>query len=256
MIDSMRGIGCVWLRYMAVFRKSFSYYLTTAFLEPILYLASFAFGLGSMVGDVRTSGVTLTYQSFVFSGIIAQTVLFQGFFEGAYGGFFRMNYQRVFQAIASTPITLSEVVWAELLWDATKATMAAMVVTLIGVINGNFLPTSLLLMIPICFLSALLFAGLGLCAAAYSTNIDHLSYPQFLFIFPMFLFCGVFYPIEVLPYPLPTLVWFLPLTSVNALMRSAALGLPFEPLSLIIALAWVVASVAVAHRALVRRLVK
>ena len=72
MMESLRGIGCVWLRYMAVFRKSFLYYLTTAFLEPLLYLASFAFGLGQLVSDVQTAGVTLTYQSFVFSGIIAQ----------------------------------------------------------------------------------------------------------------------------------------------------------------------------------------
>jgi lipooligosaccharide transport system permease protein len=219
MTESLWSIWCVWLRYLAVFRKNFVYYLTTAFLEPVLYLTSFAFGLGVLVKEVTTNGNALSYQSFVFSGIIAQTVLFQGFFEGAYGGFFRMNYQRIFQAVASTPVTLSEVIWAELLWDASKATMAAFVVTALGVATGNFLPWSLLFMVPISFMSALLFAGLGLCSAAYSTNIDQLSYPQFLFVFPMFLFCGVFYPIDVLPGPLPTIVWILPLTSVISLIR-------------------------------------
>jgi lipooligosaccharide transport system permease protein len=256
MTESLWGVWCVWLRYFAVFRKSFPYYLTTSFLEPVLYLISFGFGLGTLVSDFQVDGETMSYQSFVFSGIIAQTVLFQGFFEGAYGGFFRLNYQRVFQAISSTPVTLNEVVWAELLWDASKATLAAMMVTAIGVTTGNFIISSLLFMIPVCFVSALLFGALGLCAAAYSTNIDQLSYPQFLFIFPMFLFCGVFYPIDVLPGPLPTLVWILPLTSVTSIMRTITLGLPFQPLAFLIALAWAVAAVVFARRTLVKRLVK
>jgi len=256
MTESMWGIWSVWRRYFAVFRKSFLYYLTTAFLEPILYLTSFAFGLGNLIGDVKVGNEMMNYQSFVFSGVIAQTVLFQGFFEGAYGGFFRLNYQRIFQAIATTPVTLSEVIWAELLWDASKATLASLLVTAIGIATGNFLWSSIILMIPVCFMSALLFGALGLCTAGYSSNIDQISYPQFLFVFPMFLFCGVFYPIDVLPDPLPTLVWILPLTSVNSLMRTIAVGTPFESYALAIIIAWVVVAIFMARRALMSRLVK
>lgn len=256
MTESMWGIWSVWRRYFAVFRKSFLYYLTTAFLEPILYLASFAFGLGTLLTEVKVGNEIMSYQSFVFSGIIAQTVLFQGFFEGAYGGFFRLNYQRIFQAIATTPVTLSEVIWAELLWDASKATLASLLVTAIGIATGNFLLSSIVYIIPVCFLSALLFGALGLCTAGYSTNIDQISYPQFLFIFPMFLFCGVFYPIDVLPQPLPVLVWILPLTSVNSLMRTIAVGSPFEPYALAIVIIWVVVAVILARRVLIAKLVK
>jgi lipooligosaccharide transport system permease protein len=230
--------------------------LTTAFLEPVLYLTSFAFGLGTLVNEVKVGNEIINYQSFVFSGIIAQTVLFQGFFEGAYGGFFRLHYQKIFQAIASTPVTLSEVIWAELLWDASKATLASLLVTAIGIATGNFLLSSIIYIIPLCFLSALLFGALGLCTAAIAKNIDQISYPQFLFIFPMFLFCGVFYPIDVLPQPLPVLVWILPLTSVVSLMRTITLGSPFEPYALAIVLFWVVAAIVFARRALLARLVK
>ena len=74
----------------------------------------------------------LSYRKFIFAGIVGQTVLFQGFFEASFGGYVRMYYQRIFHSMGTTPITLSEVLWGELLWDSTKAAMAASVVILIG----------------------------------------------------------------------------------------------------------------------------
>ena len=81
---------------------------------------------------MKLLGIELTYRQFIFAGIVGQTLLFQGFFEAAYGSFVRMYYQRIFQAIAVTPITLSEVLWAEIMWDASKATFSASVVIGIG----------------------------------------------------------------------------------------------------------------------------
>ena len=151
------GVSCVWLRYYDVFTKSVVFYLVTTFVQPVLYLLAFGVGVGSLVGTLTASGTPATYRAFIFSGVISQTVLFSGFFEGAFGGFVRMYYQRIFQAIAVTPITLSEVLWGELLWDTTKATVAAEAVALIGVLTGDFTPLSLLTILPVCFVSSLLW---------------------------------------------------------------------------------------------------
>jgi len=256
MWDYFWGIRCVWLRYFDVFKKSFFYYLVTTFLEPILYLLSFGLGVGSLIGHLKYQGTDISYRSFIFSGIIGQTLLFQGFFEASYGGFIRMYYQKIFQAMAITPITLSEVLWGELLWDTTRATVAAEVVALIGVISGDFPPQCLLLIIPVCFVSALLFSGLGLTVAAYSKTIEQISYPQYLLIFPMFLFCGVFYPIENLPVILQWLAWSLPLTSVISILRSLTLGFSIDPKAIVILIFWLVIWVWIARRAMTQRLVK
>ncbi|MHB8453818.1 MAG: ABC transporter permease [Acidiferrobacterales bacterium] len=256
MPDWLWGVRCVWLRYFAVFIRSLPYYLVTTFLEPLLYLAAFGFGVGSLVGSVHTQGVELTYRRFIFSGVIAQTVLFQGFYEGAFGAFVRMYYQRIFQAIAITPITLTEVLWGEMLWDASKASVAAEVVAIIGVVTGDFPALSLVTLLPVVFLSSLLFSAMGLAAAAYSRSIDQLSYPQYLLVFPMFLFCGVFYPIDGLPEVLRGIAWFFPLTSVNSLVRTITLGLPFQPRSIAILAVWLAGLVTIAQRAMFRRLVR
>jgi lipooligosaccharide transport system permease protein len=254
--ETLWSIWCVWKRYYAAFLKGILYYLLTTFLEPIFYLLSFGLGLGALVGAITTQGLHLSYRSFIFSGIIAQTVLFQGYFEGSYGAFVRMYYQKIFQAIAITPITLSEVLWGELLWDSTKATVAAEVVAFIGVLTGDFQPSCLLTILPVTFISSFLFSAMGLASAGFARTIDELSYPQYLLIFPMFLFCGVFYPIETLPAFLQKVAWFFPLTSVNSIIRSLTLGLPLAPQAFPLLAFWLVVMVWVARRTMTRRLVK
>jgi lipooligosaccharide transport system permease protein len=254
--DSLWGVRCVWLRYFDVFRKSIRFYLVTTFCEPILYLLSFGLGVGALVGALKVHDTELSYRSFVFAGIVGQTMLFQGFFEASYGGFVRMYYQKIFSSMAVTPITLSEVLWGELLWDATKATAAAEVVTLIGVALGDFPAVALLTMLPLALLSSLLFAGLGLTVSAHAKSIDDISYPQYLIVFPMYLFCGVFYPIESLPTVLQWLTWALPLTSVLSLVRTLMLGFPFQPWAVPILAAWLLVLVLFSRRSMFARLVK
>jgi lipooligosaccharide transport system permease protein len=255
-VTAIGAIRCVWLRYFAVFRKSLKYAIVTTFFEPLLYLFAFGFGLGPMIGTVNVLGVEMTYRKFIFAGIVAQTLMFQGFFEAAYGAFIRMYYQRIFTAIAVTPITLSEVLWAELIWDASKATFAAFAVLLIGVITGDFNPRGALLAVPICFLAGLLFAALGILVAAKSKTIEEISYPQYLLIFPMFLFCGVFFPLSNLPAYLQWVAWLLPLTAVVSLLRTLTLGTPLEPAVFVVIPAWFLILTPLSRQAMSRRLIK
>jgi len=254
--DSLWGVRCVWLRYFDVFRKSLRFYLVTTFCEPILYLLAFGLGVGALVGTLKVHGIEVSYRSYVFAGIVGQTVLFQGFFEASFGSFVRMYYQKIFSSMAVTPITLSEVLWGELLWDATKASAAAEVVVLIGVVLGNFPAVALLTVLPLVLLSSLLFAGLGLAVSARAKSIDEISYPQYLIVFPMFLFCGVFYPIESLPTALQWVAWALPLTSVLSLVRTLTLGFPFQPWAVPILAVWLLVLVVFSRRSMFARLVK
>lgn len=255
-MTTLGAIRCVWLRYFDVYRKSLRYALVTTFVEPLLYLLAFGFGLGAMIGTVNVSGMELSYRQFIFAGIAAQAVLFQGFFEAAYGSFIRMYYQRIFQAIAVTPITLSEVLWAELIWDASKAAFAAVAVLAIGVLTGDFRPAGALLAVPVCFLAGLLFAELGLLMAARSRTIEEISYPQYLLVFPMFLFCGVFFPLGNLPVVLQGIAWALPLTSVVSLIRTLTLDTPLEPQVFLLIPGWLLILTPWSRNSMSRRLIK
>src|SRR5205085_1278545 len=94
-------------------------------------------------------------------------------------------------------------------YDVFTKSIIFYAVALIGVLTGDFAPVSLLTVLPVCFFSSLLFSGMGLASAAFARDIDQISYPQYLLVFPMFLFCGVFYPIEKMPYVLQLFAWSL-----------------------------------------------
>lgn len=256
MNDSLWAIRCAWLRYFAVYRKNLRYALTTTFAEPLLYLFSFGFGMGALIKTVSVDSVTVAYRPFVLSGLVGQTVLFQAFFDGAYGGYIRMYYQRIFKAMATTPMTLAEVLWAELLWGATKATLSVSAVLVLGVILGDFATVPALLLVPVCFVSGLLFAGLGLTVAAISDTIESISYPQYLLVFPMFLFCGVYFPVEQLPDLAQWITRCLPLTPLLELVRAILLGFPLPASSIPALLAWTALFVWLAHHKMAARLVK
>ena len=82
-----------------------------------------------------------------------------------------------------------------------------------------------LLIIPFAFLGGLLFACIGMCFTAMTPNIMALNYPALLFITPMFLFSGTFFPLEVLPEPIQYFALaFLPLTHIVRVIRTLAYG--------------------------------
>jgi lipooligosaccharide transport system permease protein len=253
---TLGGIWVIWLRYFDVYRKNLAYGLVTTFVEPLLFLVSFGFGLGALIGTVEHEGGVYHYRQYILSGLVGQTIMFQSFFEGAYGGYIRMYYQKIFKAMSLTPITLSEVLWAELLWDSTRAVLAAGSVLLIGWCLGDFRTSGVLVMLGLTLLLGLLFSGLGLLVAATSTTIENISFPQNLLIFPMFLFCGIYYPLETLPDFVLPLVYALPLTPVVLVSRHFLLGTELPLWAPFATLAWTVALVHLSRRKMTGRIVK
>lgn len=110
-----------------------------------------------------------------------------------------MYYQKTFDAMIATPLSLDDVITGELLWGATRSLIYSSVMLLVLILFGVVdLPLSLLI-IPFSFLAGLLFACIAMCFTAITPGIDALNYPAFLFITPCFLFSGTFFPLEVLP---------------------------------------------------------
>jgi len=67
------------------------------------------------------------------------------------------------------------------------------------------------------FVCGVLFASMGMIATAVVPSIDFFNYPIFLFITPMFLFSGTFFPLTTLPKVVQTISYaILPLTHVVA----------------------------------------
>ena len=81
-----------------------------------------------------------------------------------------------------------------------------------------------LLLIPLAFLTGLAFGCIGMCFTSIIHHIDLFNLPFFLFITPMFLFSGTFFPLENLPLWAQKLSLILPLTHVVSLTRDLCYG--------------------------------
>jgi lipooligosaccharide transport system permease protein len=93
-------------------------------------------------------------------------------------------------------------------------------------------PAPGMLLVPFfCFFTALGFAAFGIAVAASVAKIDQFNYVTTLFITPLFLVAGTFFPIDQLPQGVRVASQFNPLHHLVELVRHACFG--FEPWDLL-----------------------
>jgi lipooligosaccharide transport system permease protein len=245
----------VWYRNFLVFRRNFLVNFLLPMGEPILYLVAMGYGLGAFIKQIDG----IPYARFIGPGLVSVAMMYASFFECTYSSFVRMIFQRTFDAITATPINVDEVVAGEIFWGATRAALNSTMVYVVVILFGLG-PIWLLPFVTVFgFLCGVLFASMGMIATALVPSIDFFNYPIFLFITPMFLFSGTFFPLTTLPKAVQTVSYsILPLTHVVRINRAFILGHP--DVTLLGSLAWllVVGAVAffVAIALMKRRLIK
>jgi len=226
----------VWRRNFDVFMKTYKVNFFPPLLEPIFYLVALGFGLGAIVTSV--DGVR--YIQFIAPALVAVSMMYGSFFECTYGSFVRMYYQKTFDAIIATPVSVEEVIAGELLWGATRAAInSTIVLAVVGVFG--LISSPLCLIVPfLAFFAGLTFSAIGMAFTAIAPNIDFFNYPGFLFITPMFLLSGTFFPFSILPSAVQTVALiFLPLTHSVAITRGLMLGALSS--SMLLDVAWLAA---------------
>jgi len=224
-----RSLWKVWFRNKDVFMKTFIVNFIPSFMQPLLYLFAFGFGVGNSI-DIMEG---VSYIKFIAPALIAVGIMEASFFECTFASYVRMYYQKTFEAIIATPLSIEEVIAGELLWGATKSVINTMIMLPIFAIFGIIDFPSSFLIIPFSFLAGLLFAAIGMCFTAISPSIDSLNYPTFLFITPMFLFSGTFFSLSLMPdFIRYFALTVLPLTHVVIIIRSLTIG-QANPLMLI-----------------------
>ena len=234
----------VWRRNFDVFTKTIKVNFLPSLLEPILYLVAFGFGLGGFIPSIQGQ----PYIDFIAPALVAIAIMNGAFFECTFGSFVRMYYQKTFDAIVATPVSVEEVVAGELLWGATRSTLNATIVLAVIAIFGLIKSPLFLLVVPFAFFGGLMFGSIAMCFTAVAPNIDFFNFPSFLFLTPMFFLSGTFFPLTSLPYAAQVAAMaVLPLTHVVNITRAVVtthvepiLGLNPEIL-LLISLAWIIA---------------
>jgi lipooligosaccharide transport system permease protein len=210
----------VWQRHLTVYTKLYKSSIVLNFVEPVMYLVALGLGLGAFVKEIN--GVP--YINYIAPGIVASSAMFAASFECTYGTYVRMTYQRTFDAILATPVGIADLVAGELMWGATKGIIYGTIITIVISAFGLVDSAMIVLLIPFLFVGALIFAEVAVISAALAPGIDTFNYYYTLFMTPMFLFSGIFFPIESLPPLVAKIAFFTPLYHLVNVSRSFANG--------------------------------
>jgi lipooligosaccharide transport system permease protein len=214
------GFLPVWQRNFLVWRKLALPSILGNLADPLIYMLGLGYGLGAMLPEIGGQ----PYIAFLAAGTICASTMNAATFEALYSSFSRMHVQKTWDAILNTPLGLNDVVAGELFWAATKSFFSGcailVVVTAMGLTNG---PLALFIL-PAIVLTGLAFAALGLIWNALAPSYDFFMYYFTLFITPMTLISGVFFPTDQLPGWLAVIGAWLPLAQGVALVRPLLAG--------------------------------
>ena len=209
-------------RFLAVWRRNFMVWRKLAIpsmlgnlADPMLYMLGLGFGLGTLLPQV--GGVQ--YMIFLAGGTVCYSTMNSATFEALYSAFSRMHAQKTWDAILNTPLNLDDVVMGEVLWAASKSLLSGMAILVVIWALGLSQSVLTVFIIPLALLIGLCFASMGMMITALAPNYDFFMYYFSLWITPMTLLCGVFYPVSQLPPSLQTIAQFLPLTHAIDLAR-------------------------------------
>lgn len=210
----------VWQRNFTVYTKRYKSSLVLNFFEPIIYLAALGLGLGAYVKEIN--GVP--YINYLAPGLIASSSMFAATFECTYGTYIRMTFQKTFDAILVTPVNIDDLAAGELMWGASKGTFYGVIIMMVLSFMGLLDSAMILAAIPVIFISSLIFAEIAVIVSSIVPGIDSFNYFNTLFLTPMFLFSGIFFPIDSMPPIVSKIAFFLPLYHLVNICRSFSAG--------------------------------
>ncbi len=172
-----------------------SYWRSTTFsstVEPTIYLLAFGFGFGSLVSKVAG----YDYVEFVGTGTVATAVLFSSAFPAMFGTFIKYQFQHTYDAILAAPVDTEELVTAEALWVATRASVYGCVPLLVAMAFGLDPAWGMLTVPLICFVAGFGWACFGITIAGFASSIENFNYVISAVLTPLFLVAGTFFPLR------------------------------------------------------------
>ena len=209
----------VFLRNLLVWRKLAIPSLVGNIAEPLMWLVAFGYGMGALVGQIHVNGQAVPYILFLASGSICMSAMNAASFEALYSAFSRMHVQKTWDGIMNAPISLDDVVLAEMLWAAFKALFT--VTAILGVMLALDISHSpkLLVAWPVLLFVGIMFSSIALIFNALAKGYDFFTYYFTLVLTPMMFLSGVFFPREQLPPVVRAISDWLPLTNAVELVR-------------------------------------
>jgi lipooligosaccharide transport system permease protein len=210
-------------RAYIAFKSSTWMIVISGFVEPVLFLLSFGYGLKDLVGDITVAGQPVGYVAFIAPALLATSAMNGAIYDSTMNVFFKLKHDRLYHGMLATSLGPMDVALGEISWALLRGLSYSIgfmaIVAPLGLIPSMWG----ILAIPAAVLIAFGFASFGMAVTSYMKSYQQLEVVNVVLL-PMFLFSGSFYPLDVFPEWLQTLIRLFPLAHAIDLVRGLTLG--------------------------------
>lgn len=216
--------GAVIERSLIAFKSSTWIVVLTGFLEPVLFLFAFGFGIGELIGDIAPEGnQAVSYAMYIAPGLLATSAMNGAIYDSTWNVFFKIKHGRLYESMLATSLGTLDVALGEIIWALMRGLMYATgfmaIVTPLGLVTSWWA----VLAIPAAVIIAFAFSAVGMAFTSYAKSYQQMDLINVVLL-PMFLFSGSFYPITVFPEWIQRAIQAMPLWHAIELVRGLMLG--------------------------------
>jgi lipooligosaccharide transport system permease protein len=244
--------------WLTAYRRTWRSSIFGRFLSPLLFLLSMGLGLGSLVNKSAGGVGGVPYLQFVVPGILAAQSMWVATSESTYQVLGAIRWNMKYHAMLATPVGVDDILVGHLAFVALQFTSATVIFMGVAALFGSFGSWWVLLAAPITVLTGMAFAVPIFAFSASQDSDGGFNILFRLIMTPLFLFSGIFFPVDQLPVFMRPIAWVMPLWHGVQADRSLALGSP-DFVAILVHTAYLLGVIAVggwlARRAFNKRLV-
>jgi lipooligosaccharide transport system permease protein len=195
----------------------------TGFVEPVLFLLAFGYGMGHLVGDVSYGNTTIDYTLFIAPGLLANSAMNGAIYDSTWNVFWKLNEAKLYKTMLSTPLGPLDIALGEISWALLRGLVYSIgfltIVSILGITPSFWA----ILAIPAASLVAFGFASFGMAITSFFKTYQQMGFINIILL-PMTLFSGSLYPISVYPGWLEKVIMALPLWHGIEMVRTFWFG--------------------------------
>ncbi|MFI5412518.1 MAG: ABC transporter permease [Candidatus Micrarchaeales archaeon] len=221
-MSELNGLYALWYREFKVFTREKSR-VVSSLIQPIMWLVIFGTGLGSALGE-SFSGTGTSYQTFIFPGILAMTILFGSLFFGLY---IIMDKRVDFlKEVLVAPLSRTTIFFGKVLGGSTDGIIEVLILMVLGALffGIHFTLYSFIMTLVIIAFLMIAIISLGLTFGAFMSSPEGFGLVISFVIFPLFFLSGALFPVKTLPTWLFAFVALNPVSYAVDSLRSTILG--------------------------------
>ena len=211
-------------RSWMAFKNSAWIAVLSGFFEPVLYLLSFGYGLGHLIGTISlANGRVVSYATFIAPGLLASSAMNGAIYDSTWNVFFKLKFDRIYQGMLQTSLGSLDVALGEIGWALMRGLAYTIGFMCVAVPAGLIPSWWGILAIPASVLIAFGFASIGMAITSCFTTFQQMDLIN-IALLPLFLFSGSFYPLTVYPGYLQAILKLSPLWQAIEMVRDLTLG--------------------------------